>query len=161
MPMIANGVYADCGDRAYEAETTYYLNFHIISALVSLIHLDKYEDDFEWENQCQYYHYYCDHLLYSIGQISNRFVKTDKDKSNITKRKDINCKNYSFSSTYYHILSNKQARNVIEHIDEYDQKIIAEKRGVGGFNLIDVDTEKELIEELRTRTDTHPYILDK
>lgn len=36
MPLMTSGVYIGSDDRGYEAETSYYLNFQIISALASL-----------------------------------------------------------------------------------------------------------------------------
>lgn len=161
MPLDLNGVYLDCGDRAYEAESAYYLNFQIISALASLERLERYDPNFAWENRCQYYHYFCDHLLYSLGQISNRFLINErKDSKQRKERKEYNRLNFRFSEAAYPILSDKCARNVIEHIDEYNQCIIENKRGVGGFNLIDSETEPELATVLRSRKDTHPYTLD-
>lgn len=69
MPLLAEGVYIKSDDKGYEVETSYYLNFQIISALASLAKIDSFTDSYEWENRCQYYHYYTDHLLFSIGQI--------------------------------------------------------------------------------------------
>lgn len=161
MPLITEGVYVRCDDSNYEAETTYYLNFQILSALASLDRLNNYDDRFLWENRCQYYHYYCDHLLYSIGQISNRFIINPNEKDRLLKeRKQLNRANYQFSETNYPILSDKNARNTIEHIDEHNQNIISKKHGVGGFNLIDSETDMVLIKELRSRRETHIYTLD-
>ena len=57
-------------------------------------------------------------------------------------------------------MSDKKARNVVEHIDEYNLNIIESNRGVGGFNLIDASTESTLVQTLRTNRHTHPYTLD-
>jgi len=161
MPLIAKGVYADCGDMAFEIETTYYLNFQILSSLVSLERLDLYDDRFWWENRFQYYHYYCDHLLFSIGQISNRFIITSRDRNHtIKERKRFNSTNYQFVEHVFPILSDKRARNMMEHIDEHNQSIIESHHGVGGFNLIDTETDSDLANDLRSRRDTHPYTLD-
>lgn len=161
MPLDPNGVYLDCGDKAFEAESAYYLNFQIMSALASLERLESFDPHFAWENRCQYYHYYCDHLLYSLGQISNRFlVNEQKDSALLKERKQCNRMNFRFSEAAYPILSDKRARNVIEHIDEYNQGIIENKRGVGGFNLVDAETDSALINDLRSRKETHPYTLD-
>lgn len=160
MPLIAGGLYIDCGDKAYEAETTYYLNFHILSALASKERLLSFENQFIWENKCQYYHYYCDHLLFSIGQISNRFIVRKKDKTIIRERKKLNRMNYHFYENDYPILSNKTARNTIEHIDEYNSDIIENNHGVGGFNLISTDTDVKLIQDLRCNRSIYPYTLD-
>ena len=79
MPLMTSGVYIGSDDRGYEAETSYYLNFQIISALASLAKIDSFNDSYGWENPCQYYHYYTDHLLFSIGQITNRFQVNNRD----------------------------------------------------------------------------------
>lgn len=161
MPMLTNGVYIQNADRAFEAEVAYYLNYHIISALASIDHLYSYQEQSYWENKCQYYHFYADHLLFSLGQIENRFIIIDgKDKGDKLHWKQVNIKNFDYCKEKYPILSDRRARNMMEHIDEYNQKIIQEKKGVGGFNLIDSTTDEKLVETLRLRTDTHPYTLD-
>ncbi len=160
MPLVANGVYLYQGDRAYEAEVTYYLKFQILSALASLARINDYDPRFTWDNRCQYYHYYCDHLLYSIGQISNRFICNDKETKKIKERKRLNCCNYRFTEAEYPILADKRARNTIEHIDEHNQNIIESRNGVGGFNLIDNETKSDLVIELKSKRSIYPYILD-
>ena len=160
MPLIASGVFIDGEDRPYEFESSYYLSFQIKSALASLTHINSYCDIFEWDNRCQYYHFYTDHLLYSIGQIANRFIAKNSDTANDKKRKECNRINYQFTEAAFPILSDKRARNVNEHIDEYNNQIIANHRGVGGFNLIDDKTDTKLVDALRNRKITHPYTLD-
>jgi len=159
-------------DTPYEAEPAYYLNFQIVSALFSLDQLFTVSDDGGlWENKCQYYHYYSDHLLFSMGQIANRFLivdeknikGTEKRKKEIIERNKQNNYNkciFEFSEESFPILSEKHARNVIEHIDEYNRFIIDKKHGVGGFNLIDEKEDEKLITDLRTKRATHPYTLD-
>ncbi|MBQ0014338.1 MAG: hypothetical protein KBS82_03345 [Oscillospiraceae bacterium] len=159
MPLLQNGVYVENSDKPYELETVYYLNFHILSALFSIERLYSFETNEIWNNKVQYYHYYADHLLFCVGQIANRFVDGNSKKS-LLERKRINRGNFNFTDEKYPILSNKSARNVIEHIDERNQKIIANKQGVGGFNIIDDATSLELTKTLRERTDSHPYTLD-
>lgn len=160
MALLTNGVYIGCDDRGYEVETSYYLNFQIISALASLAKIDSFNDSYGWENPCQYYHYYTDHLLFSIGQIANRFQVNGRDSEKEKERKNLNRGNYQFSEDRYPLLSDKKARNVVEHIDEYNLKIIENNRGVGGFNLIDASTDTVLVDTLRTNRHTHPYTLD-
>ncbi len=160
MPLLSNGIYIECDDRGYEVETSYYLNFQIISALASLAKIYTFSDSYRWENLCQYYHYYTDHLLFSIGQIANRFLTKQSDSEKIKERKKLNRVNYQFSEERFPLLSDKKARNVVEHIDEYNQKIIENNRGVGGFNLIDASTDSALADTLRTNRHTHPYTLD-
>ena len=57
-------------------------------------------------------------------------------------------------------MSKKGARNTIEHIDERNQNTIRENQGVGGFCLIDTDTDPELVKRLQTKRATQPYTLD-
>ena len=90
MPLMTSGVYIGSDDRGYEAETSYYLNFQIISALASLAKIDSFNDSYGWENPCQYYHYYTDHLLFSIGQITNRFQVNNRDSEKEKERKTLN-----------------------------------------------------------------------
>ena len=161
MPLLSEGVYIDDGSsKPFEFESAYYLNFQIQSALASLHHLANYDDSFEWENRCQYYHFYTDHLLYSWGQITSRFISVKKANALYCERKECNKNNYRFTESDYPLLSSKRARNVIEHIDEYNADIIKEKQGVGGFNLIDAATGESLKKRLCETRDQHPYTLD-
>lgn len=160
MPLISKGVYVFDDDREFERESAYYLSFQIVSALISLDYLNNYRDDLVWKSKYTYYHYYTDHLLFSVGMITNRFVITDKDKGLNLARKEANRQNYKFTEDKYPILSDKRARNVIEHIDEYNQRIIKQKNGVGGFNVIDENASPELLNALHNRKDVHPYTID-
>ncbi len=153
--------YAYGDDRPYEAESAYYMNFQIVSALASLDHLISLRDDgYEWENRFEYYHYYSDHLLFSMGQIANRLIDKENDNEEKRKRKESNRNNFQFSKDRFPLLSDKRPRNAVEHIDERNLPIIKEHQGVGGFNLIDADVEEQLIVYLREHKDTHPYTLD-
>ena len=159
MPFSSSGLYIDAGEKAYEVESSYYLEFQIKSALFSIKKIyEKCEDGFE--NKCQYYHYYVDHLLFSLGQIGNRFIIQENDRGMILERKQANRANFEFSEDKYPILSDKNGRNTIEHIDEYDQKAIKKETGVGGFNVIDSETPSDLISVFKTRRSTHIYTLN-
>ena len=161
MPIIARGVYSDSGEKSYERESHYYIDFQISSALISIDNiLNGNFNSTSFKNKYEYYHYFCDHLLYSIGQISNRFIITKKDKGLVLERKKMNLQNFNFSTNTFPILSDKRARNMIEHIDEYNQTIIFEHHGVGGFNLIEEDTQEELVKILETTKNVHPYTLN-
>ena len=156
--------YINTPDDAYEAETSYYLHFQLVSALISLDHIYncKYSDNALFESKAQYYHYYTDHLLYSLGQIAERF-RESKDSNNTNDyfvRRSANRKNYGFDNNNYPIMSNKAFRNTIEHIDEHNIEVIKKQDAVGGFNIIDENTSKELIDTLRNNRDTHTYTLD-
>lgn len=162
MPLIAPGVYIDNGEKAYEVEVCYYLNFYIESALISIKKIRELEsnDIALFGNKYQYYHYYTDHVLFAMGQINNRFKSTKNDSNSLRERKQANRKNFKFAEEQYPILSDKNGRNTIEHIDEYNQMTIDALNGVGGFNVIGLETDDELIQCLRTNRSTHPYTLD-
>ena len=114
-------------------------------------------------SEAQYYHYYSDHLLYSLGQIAERFRLSKnpsaKEKEYYERRK-INRQNYQFTDTDFPILSNKDFRNTIEHIDEHNITVINAHNGVGGFNYINDDTSEELVNTLLSHKHNHIYTLD-
>ena len=163
MAMLCKGVYADTGEKAFEAETCYYLLFQIHSICICIAHLKserKCIDFSEWENECGYYHFYCDHLLFSLGQISNRLVITDKTKERYKKRIKENRRNLNFDDELYPIISEKNTRNTVEHIDEYDIDEVLQAGGVGGFNVIFDDLEDSIKDRIRMSKDEHPYYFD-
>lgn len=132
MPLTSSGEYITTSfDRPYEIESSYYLNFQITSALVSIEYITSYQHkDFSiYENKAQYYHYYTDHLLYSMGQISTRFITTKHDSDLDKKRKKSNAENFKFLKEEFPILYNKLPRNTIEHIDEYNNQTIKNLHG--------------------------------
>ena len=161
MPLTKDGVYIETDDRGYEAEATYYLSFHILSALFSIKKLLCGENRTEgFENEVQYYHYYVDHLLFSVGQIHNRFFSGHKSKREDNRLREQNEINYAFSPEKYPVLSDKNARNTVEHIEEYNRLIIAEHYGVGGFNCIMEGMSPDARKAIEGRRETHPYTLD-
>ena len=111
----------------------------------------------EFDSNAQYLHYFTDHLLYSVGQISNRFITNTKNRN---KRIEMNCLNFRFDSTNYPILSNKKYRNTIEHIDEYNEYTIKNYDGVGGFNFLDYCENKKMITTVMENRKQHIYTLD-
>lgn len=160
-PLHLNSDDPDLYDKLSGLESAYYLDFQLQSVLNCLHYLCTKGIGGEWGNKCEYYHFYTDHLLFSMGQISNRFIINDKtDNASMKALKQTNQKNYVFSSVQYPILADKRARNAIEHIDERNHKIIMEKKGVGGFCVIDDETDTELANKLRNKKETQPYILD-
>ena len=112
--------------------------------------------------KAQYYHYYTDHLLYSLGQIAERFRGSNNPNSSndYFVRRSANRNNYGFDKNNYPILSNKAFRNTIEHIDEHNIEVIKKHDVVGGFNTIDEETPQELKDTLRNKRDTQTYTLD-
>jgi len=161
MPLALKGVYfsTDGEEKAYEVESSYYLNYHLISAIFSLEKIRVFEKSSLLSKQ-QYYHYYTDHLMFSWGQIASRFLAKDYDERCLAEAKRSNRQNYLFSKDTFPLLSNKRARNILEHLDEYNVFTISELKGVGGFNLIDEETGEDLIHELSSRRTTHPYTLN-
>ncbi len=162
MPLLPNGAFAFGKTQPYEYEASYYLNFHIICALNCLIMLENKNEDIcsLFDNESQYYHFYCDHLLFSLGQINERFIVKGDEKSKIKLELiALNRQNYRFNEEDYPILSNKSYRNTIEHIDEHNQRIIAKYKGVGGFNVSSKSSSMNLNDVLITRQKQHPYTL--
>ena len=159
MPLLESGVYVESTDKAYEVESCYYLGFQIKSALYSIncIYNYKYTKIKEFDSNAQYLHYFTDHLLYSVGQISNRFITNTKNRN---KRIEMNCLNFRFDSNNYPILSNKKYRNTIEHIDEYNEYTIKNYDGVGGFNFLDYCENKKMITTVMENRKQHIYTLD-
>lgn len=156
--------YINSAEEAYELETSYYLHFQLVSALISLEHIYncKYSNNDLFESKAQYYHYFTDHLLYSLGQIAERFKECNGSNStnDYFVRRSANRNNYGFDKNDYPILSNKAFRNTIEHIDEHNVKVIKKHDAVGGFNTIDEDTPEKLKDTLRNKRHTHTYTLD-
>lgn len=164
---FSNGIYIQSKDlEPFEFETNYYLDFHIKSALFSIDSILKKDSIVSacFDSDQQYYHFFCDHLLHSIGQISQRFYNslTQEDPYYLKFESIIknNIANYSFSKEHYPILCDKNYRHALEHINETNICIILASKGVGGFNVIDINTEAELANELRRRRENHPYTLD-
>lgn len=114
--------------------------------MLSIMEKKKAEQEITGDmSKVQYYHYYTDHLLFSLGQISNRFVLKKEEKELYKKRKKLNRMNFDFSEEKYPLLSSKRARNVLEHIDERDMDTILEDGSVGGFNLIDIEADEKFV----------------
>ncbi len=154
-------LYSD-DDLPYEAEECYFLDYQILSTLVSIEYLLKphYDSNMPFKSKYVYYHFYTDHLLFSWGQICSRFIINNSDNKDERERKQSCSHNFQFDEIKYPILSDKKARNTIEHLDEYNHYLIQIYDGVGGFNLIDSSESEELIDYLRKNRQTHPYTLD-
>ncbi len=181
MPLSKEGGYIPNEYKPYEFEACYYLHYHIFCALHSIEMITNKNDNIFniFENESQYYHFYCDHLLFSIGQINNRLVlnsKQEKTKQQMDAAEPkpfndmtsaekkvkliiLNRNNYCFNDKDYPYLNNKSFRNTIEHIDEHNQKIVARYGGVGGFNVLSASSPDELKKALTERQKEHPYTL--
>ena len=159
------GTYIDDGNKSYEAETNYHLNFQIISALISIDFITNCNDDniCRFESKAQYYHFYVEHLIYSLGQINERFRVDEHPRQRqieYNEHRKQNRINYDFNEETYPILSKKAYRNTITHIDEYDIDVISSYSGVGGFNYIDNETSGGLNVFLLSNRHNHIYTLD-
>lgn len=164
MPNVLPGVYIpDAEEYPYEVEECYFLNYQIECALAALEYIREkvyVESETPFESKYVYYHFYCDHLFFSWGQIANRFVLTGRDKK-IERERKTRCRgNFYFEDSSFPLLSSKDARNMVEHIDERNHKAIPEFNGVGGFNLIDNNTEPSVAVSLKSKRDRNMYTLD-
>ena len=161
MPLM-NGMYIAGEMRPYEFEACYYLHYHTICALHSIEMITNTNDSvcYMFENKSQYAHFYCDHLLFSLGQINERFVSVERNSAEKKELIACNRQNFQFTDEEFPILSNKDYRNTIEHIDEHNYKIIKEYGGVGGFNTLSSSTSAELKKALTERQAQHPYTID-
>ena len=163
MPYLVPGVYMNnSSDLPYEVEECYFLNYQLTSAIVAIEQLlnSHGENTTLFSSKYVHYHFFTDHLLFSWGQIVSRFVITGHEKKDELDRKQSCTHNFSFDETKYPIISDKKARNTIEHLDEYNHYLIQKHHGVGGFNIIDAAEDKDLINYLRKNRHTHPYTLD-
>lgn len=157
--LLLKDVYCKDGSFPYEVETSYYLGFYVKSVLFSIELISKPHLQDDIINIAQYYHYYTDHLLFSMGQIYERF--SDKKKNERYKERcNANRMNYDFKEETFPLLSNKIFRNIMEHIDEYNYDVTNENGGVGGFNYIDSNTSLALADSLRKDRKKHIYTLD-
>lgn len=160
MPQLLSGVYADTGDRAYEFEAAYELRYLIRSALIDIAAVHNPIDDLlsKFENRSSYYHYLLDNLLFCCGLINERFiVKKESPKKSII---NLNRQNFQFSEAKYPVLSKKEARNIIEHLDSRNLKSISDKQMVGGFNVVFPDSPKDLVMALSQNRELYPYFLN-
>lgn len=165
MPFLQDGGFAiNREDSPYEAEICYYLAYHVKSALVSIERLLDGEADYsDFENEAQYRHYYTDHLIFSLGQISNRFWKKNNQSQAYKARVDANIALFDFHDTVYPVLCTdlvRSIRNTIEHLEEYNITTIQANRGVGGFNTISKESDSAHLAAVQGRDDVHIYTLD-
>lgn len=154
MSIILRSIVCDDESISKKIELSYYIDFYIKSSYVSIDNLrrDLDTDLFGFDNKAQFYHYYLDHLLYSMGQISIRL----KDINNIDVFNDL-----MVSEEDYPILINKQYRNTIEHINEYNLYAIDHYGAAGGFNYIDKDVDQSLVESIMKNKQTYTYTFDR
>ncbi len=87
-------------------------------------------------------------------------VKKTKTKKLYKEIIEENRKNIDFDETSYPIISEKNTRNIVEHIDEYDVDVAIKTGGVGGFNVIFGGLEDTIKDRIRMSKDEHPYYFD-
>lgn len=165
MPLLTKGVFVyNDQDYPYEVATTYHLKYFISSALITLdliLNPDRQLIE-RFDNSAQYYRYHLDHLFYLLGQINDRLInKRGRDSFKIKKEYiNLNRNNYRFSEQEFPIISNKTPRNLIEHLDERNLTTLNEKQGVGGFNVIQPDSDPDMVASIKNNRNLYPYNLD-
>ena len=120
-------------EGAYRFEHNYYIKYNCQKALFAIGQLENNRGNNQ--NDCQTCHYYLDLLFEATGLIINRFRTSGKD-SNREKQIKNNIIEYEFSDKEYPLLSNKNFRNFLEHIDEKDEVLIDKGIFFGTFNVI-------------------------
>ena len=151
------GIYAHTEDYATEVAVNYQLCYLVDSANVSLERiLSEYLRDYGFENIIQYYRFYVDHLLMCIGRINDYLVPKNGTSDFIA----FNRKLYNFNEVDFPILSEKKPRNLVEHLGERNNITIANYGAVGGFNVLFLDSDKELKDSIANDKKFYPYILD-
>lgn len=158
MSLMMPGVYiGEVEEKSYEIATTYQLSYYVSSALITLDLIRDPDEDMLGRFSCvaRYYRYYVDHLFYLLGQISNRFVKKESDD-----RIERNRRNYQFSEETFKIISDKDPRNLIEHLDERNFEIANAYGGVGGFNVVRVGSSPAVVESVTKNRNHYPYTLN-
>ena len=108
-------------ESSYHFEHTYYIQFNSKKALYLIDQL--YLLDMCSKDAIFHSHVFIDAIFQSAGLILNRF-RCDKATGNNKKQIDKNRKEYEFDEIEYPLLSDRDFRNFIEHIEEKDQKLI-------------------------------------
>lgn len=151
-------IWMDIGQKAYEFETAYYLKYNLEKANYAIDKIYSKNVDFtQYSNKCVYYHIYTDLLMGAMGQIRNRFCAGNNEKEEYKEIRKNNCISYDFNKNNYPILSEKEFRNFVTHIDERNMDFIIQNKGVGGFNVIFDDTtesEKKAFLNLKSQNNT-------
>ena len=152
--MLPIGLYFHESDYSYEKITTYHLRYLISSALLSINKIISANNVDEFENEIYYYRFFVDHLMDCIGIISDCFNKSQKHRDRL------NCINYCYTKEKYPLISSKELRNIVEHIDDRTIRTIDNLGGVGGFCVIGVDSN-DMAKDIEENPWYYPYYLDK
>lgn len=155
-PELGTWIENEKDDFTEHFETTYYLKYNIEKALYSLAKIMKPKIDYSgFPNRCVYYHFYIDNVLNSVGHIRRRFFNSNVNSDRIERNK----KEYAYNSIdnngnlicNYPIISDKEIRNFIEHIDERDEMLMKNGLYNGTFNVIykgmNQQTKKDLLND--------------
>ena len=142
----------------YRFEHTYYLKYNSKKALYLIDQL--FSLNMRGENDIFLAHVFIDSVFQSAGLIYSRF-RLDKATGNHKKQNENNIKEYEFDERSYPLLSDKDFRNFIEHIEENDQQLIDNGQFFGTFNVVYPDLDSELKEKLLTSHQNNMLDLEK
>ena len=144
----SNGAYIEVADDLYglyQFDNIYYIKYYCKKALFAI---EKMYEDININNISEaafYYHVYIDMLCDAVGLINDRFIEKKHCSDELKESIKINRKNYSFSEEKYKLLSDKDFRNFIEHINERSNKLIKNRKYYGTFNFVHSKMGKETI----------------
>lgn len=138
-------------ESIYKFETTFYIKYNSSKALFAISKLfGPFKGNLQ--DRCFFYHIYLDLLFESVGQLINRFNPVKKPNSNIWKNIENQAektkKEYGYDKRSYQLLTDKDFRNFIEHIDEKDEVLVNDNLYFGTFNLIYPHMNKKIKENL-------------
>ncbi len=142
MTDLRDGVYIDSAERnIYLFDNTYNIKYNSQKGLYAVEQITKMSG--EGNEDCFLYHVYIDLLFEAVGMLNDRFIK--KEKSKIPEKIiDVNIKNYTFDKIKYPIISRKDIRNFIIHIDERYYDLIRANNYYGTFNVIFKNMEDDI-----------------
>ena len=151
-------MYIRNADYNREVFVNYQLNYLVETALFSLNHiLNDNSNDLGFDNKIHYYRFFVDHLLMCLGQINDYLVPKRQTNDAISLNRNL----YGFTESEFPIISNKNPRNLVEHLGERNNITINNNSGVGGFNVLFPDSDTELVESINNNPELYPYTLDK
>ena len=129
-------------ESEYHFENAYYIRYNIDKALYALNMISSYSH--ESEPSCFLCHTNVDLLFEACGLIHNRFC--EKERMSEAHRQQIrnNVFEYGFDKDSYPLLSEKDYRNFIEHIDERGRFLIREDVFHGTFNVVYAGMDEDL-----------------
>ena len=142
-------------DKMSQFEQLYYMDYYIRSALYTINKIiNGIFNSNPFLSEIQQYHYYTDHLVNLLGQISQRMHST---KKNHTTTFDEMFK--VDSSQFNNIMRNKKIRDIVEHINEKDSSALNKYNQVSYFNVIKNENEN-IAKEVQDDNKVFMYTLD-